>query len=262
MASSTPCRSYYLTIEQVIAGTCPNVLISKNRITLSSVERLTRRDEIDMLMPEWLGLYERSPQNLFLNPKWHLIWWNTIGHREGWRPHVVTGRSDGRLVAVASMAIRRVHGLRLLEWAGDEFFDYPDILIAAGVDASEFWGSIRHTGGFDVARIRSVRDGTSSASALATLARKTRDTDLAHAISLSYPSGRAWLATLSKRKRSNHAASIRMIERQGPLAMTVVSDRERLPGLVADLIRMKDAWGAKHGTVNTLTKPGGPECMT
>jgi CelD/BcsL family acetyltransferase involved in cellulose biosynthesis len=124
------------------------------------------------------------------------------------------------------MAIRRLYGLRILEWAGDEFFDYPDILIAAGVNAGEFWGSVRRTGGFDVARIRSVRDGTSSASALAPLAWKTRETEPAHAITLSDPSGQAWLAKLSKRKRSNHAASIRMIEKQGPLAMTVVSDRE------------------------------------
>lgn len=238
------------------------MLILKNRITLSRIELLTRRDEIDTLMAEWIDLYERSRQDLFLNPKWHRIWWNTIGHREGWRPHIVTGRSDGRLVAVASMAVHRRYGLRVLEWAGVEVFDYPDILLAAGVDAGEFWDAIRRTGGFDVARIRYVRDGTSSASALATLARKTRETEPAHAIALSYPSGQAWLATLSKRKRSNHAASIRMIEKQGPLAMTVVSDRERLPGLVADLIRMKDAWGAKRGTVNTLTQPGRPECMT
>jgi CelD/BcsL family acetyltransferase involved in cellulose biosynthesis len=160
------------------------------------------------------------------------------------------------------MAVRRLYGLRILEWAGEEFFDYPDILIAPGVNAREVWSAIRRTGGFDVARIRSVRDGTSSASALAALARKTRDIEPAHAIALSYPSGQAWLATLSKRKRTNHAASIRTIEKQGPLAMTVVTDRKRLPGLVADLIRMKDAWGAKQGIVNTLTKPGRPECMT
>lgn len=251
-----------LANEPVTAGTCPNVRIAKDRTTLSSVELLTRREEIDMLLPEWLGLYERSPQNLFLNPKWHEIWWNTIGHREGWRPHVVAGRSEGRLVAVASMAIRRLYGLRLLEWAGDEFFDYPDILLAAGVDANEFWRAIRRTGGFDVARIRSVREGTSSDSALATSAWKTRDTEPAHAVTLSYPSGQAWFGSLSKRKRSNHAASIRMIEKQGPLAMTVVSDREKLPEVIAELIRMKDAWGAKQGTVNTLTKPGRPECMT
>jgi CelD/BcsL family acetyltransferase involved in cellulose biosynthesis len=247
--------------DQWLRGTYQNVLIFTHRLTLSSVELLTRQDEIEGLMPEWTGLYERSAENLFLNPKWHQTWWNTIGHREGWQPHIVAGRSDGRLVAIASMAIRRLHGLRVLEWAGVDVFDYPDILTAAGVDATEFWSAIQRTGGFDVARIRFVRDDTSSASALAAPAWKTRDTEPAHAIALSYPCGERWLATLSKRKRSNHLASIRMIEKQGPLAMTVVRNCESVPGLVADLVGMKDAWAAKRGTINTLRQEGRPEFM-
>lgn len=238
-----------------------SVYILKNRMTLSSVEMLTRREEIEMLMPEWIGLYGRSPQNLFLNPKWHQIWWNTIGHREGWRPHIVTGRSDGQLVAVASFAIRRIYGLRILEWAGVEFFDYPDLLTEKGVNSGEFWSAILRLGGFDVARIRYIRDDTSSASALTASARNTSDSEPAYAIDLSYPSGQTWLATLSKRKRSNHAASIRLIEKHGPLAMTTVSDPNSVPELVADLISMKDAWGAARGTTNMLSRPGRPEFM-
>ncbi len=235
--------------------------ISKSQTNLTRIEVLTGQDEMASLMPEWTALYEQSRHTLFQNPAWHQIWWNTIGHREGWRPHIVTGRLDGRLVAIAPFAVRRARGLRILEWAGAQVFDYPDILAIDGVDVPGFWQSIRRTRGFDVAIIRYVRDDARSDRALRALARRIGTGSPAYAINLPYQAGEAWLASLSKRKRANHVASIRLIEKHGPLAMNVVSRRADIPRLVAELISMKDTWGAMRGIVNELSRPGRPEFM-
>ncbi len=222
---------------------------------------LTRSDEIRRFIAEWSDLYSRSGNNLFQNPTWHRIWWDTIGPLAAWRPHVVAGHVDGSLVAVASLAVRRSRGLRTLEWAGVQAFDYPDILSAVDVDLTHFWKLIRSTGGYDVAHIRHVKGDGGSCLALRSLAQKRSYSDPVYDIDLSYASGEAWFATLSKRTRSNHVANLRQIAKRGPLRMEIINDPAEVPRLVALLVELKERWATSRGLQSDLSRPGAPEFM-
>jgi CelD/BcsL family acetyltransferase involved in cellulose biosynthesis len=222
---------------------------------------LSDRAEIRKFMPEWIDLYSRAGNNLFQNPQWHRIWWDTIGQGEGWRPHVVAGHVGGRLQAVAPLAVRRARGLRRLEWAGFLAFDYPDLLSADGVNSALFWKLVRDSGGYDVAHIRQVRHDGGSCAALRSLARRRSDGAPVFEIELAHPSSDHWFKAQSKRTRANHLASIRQIEKIGPLGLNIVRDVAEVPKLVALLVDLKNAWAATRGVDSDLSRPGTPEFL-
>lgn len=222
---------------------------------------LTRQAEITPFMTEWSDLYYSAGNNLFQNPTWHWIWWDTMGHSGRWRPHIIAGHAEGSLKAVAPLAMRRDRGLRRLEWAGLLVFDYPDLLTAEGVDPVSFWKQARDTRGYDVAHIRQVRAGGGSCAALQLLALSCSDGAPVYEINLVYPSGNHWLKALSKRTRVNHAASIRQIEKLGPLGMRIVSDAADVPGLVALLVGLKCTWATRRGVESDLSRPGMPQFL-
>src|SRR4051812_22154139 len=110
---------------------------------------LTREAQSTQLTVEWIELYKQAGQSLFQNPLWHRIWWDHLGHSGGWEPYTVVAYEEQHLVALAPLVISWVHGIRRLEWAGMDVFDYPDILIAPGVDPLSVWRAIKDLGGYD-----------------------------------------------------------------------------------------------------------------
>jgi CelD/BcsL family acetyltransferase involved in cellulose biosynthesis len=206
------------------------------------------------LLPEWSALYERSGHNLFQNPQWHRMWWDKIGFRDGWVPHIVVARRRDRVVAVASLAISRSRGIRCLEWAGASFFDYPEILADPDVDVLSFWQSIRQFGGYDVARLRDVRSDGSSVPALRVLAREADDTTRVYAIELNHGTGADWFSTLSKRSRDNHLASLRRLQRAGEVSMQVAGAPDEVGRMIGELVEQKLAWAAARSVDTTMAE--------
>jgi CelD/BcsL family acetyltransferase involved in cellulose biosynthesis len=215
---------------------------------------LTEAAELDLLYPEWRALYESSDTTLFQNPEWHRAWWRHIGYPKGWTPHIAAGRCNGRLVALAPLAVIRKSGLRRLEWAGTTVFDYPDALVASGTDASPLWKAIRRSRQYDFARLRDVRTRAVSRRSLEAFAREAGQASAAHAINLRARSGDEWFATLSRRTRSNHQANLRRLQREGQVKLVVAALPSEVTGMIRHAVQLKTDWSRARGKDNIFTQ--------
>lgn len=218
------------------------------------VSILTEAAEVDPLYAEWRSLYRSCETTLFQNPEWHRAWWTHIGYPKGWTPHIAVGRCDGRLVALAPLAVIRKRGLRRLEWAGTVVFDYPDALVAGGVDASALWEAIRQSRHFDFARLRDVRTTCGNCRSLETFARRAGQGTAAHAIDLRGRSSGEWFAALSRRTRSNHQANLRRLQRTGPVSLLTAASSSEVVGMIRHAVQLKTEWSYARGMDNIFTQ--------
>jgi CelD/BcsL family acetyltransferase involved in cellulose biosynthesis len=206
-------------------------------------------------MAEWAVLFACHGRDPFQNPRWYQAWWDNVGERDGWQPHVATGRVEGQLTAVAPLAVSRSMGIRKLEWAGTQFFDYPDVLAADDADIRHFWNAIRRIGRFDIARLRDVRFDGHSSPVLDSMAGATGPGSPVYEIKLSHSSGAEWLESLSTRMRANQRANIRQIEKQGPLTLTLASDPDAVTRSMDILLDLKSAWAKTRETGDGIARP-------
>jgi len=220
------------------------------------VTALTHHDQIAALMAEWRRLYAVIGRSLFENPEWHQVWWNHLGYRHGWAPHVITARSQGELVAVAPFAIRRARGLRQLEWAGVSAFDYPDILALDDVDLHAFWKHVYRIGRFDIARLRNVREDGHTSRALQSIGQAVGSASPVYAIDFTHASGQDWLKSLSKNTYKNLALKTRRMEQIGSVAMQIISDPAEVTPLISIMMRQKAEWAAAVGKSRPFLRDG------
>src|SRR3954468_7273730 len=100
---------------------------------------LTTEAAVADIASEWEQLQKRTGCDIFLAYGWLDAWWRFLGKPHGWKLHVVIGRENGRLVAVAPMAVIRRRGLKVLRWAGADTSDFNDFLLEDPVQAAELW---------------------------------------------------------------------------------------------------------------------------
>jgi CelD/BcsL family acetyltransferase involved in cellulose biosynthesis len=220
------------------------------------VRLLTEVSDVERLSEPWMDLYRTDGRSPFQNPELHRVWWKHFGLREGWSPLVAVGRQDGRLVAVAAFAIRRSKMLRTLEWAGNAAFDYPEMLLAHGVDAAPLWKAISRSGRYDVARLRWVRTDAMGRRPLLDFARKLGINHPIHAIELGHQNGQAWLDSLPRSMRAEHREKMRQLAKLGPVTMRRVTQPEDIGDAVRTLIRFKAAWSRARGTETVYLSNG------
>lgn len=122
--------------------------------------------EFRALAAEWDDLADRcATATPFQRSGWLQAWWNHYGH--GASLHVVTVRRDGRLVAGAALAVRRVAGVRVLGPVGGGLSDITEFL----ADESVRPEAVRHLArsvllepGWQVVELPEVRgDGVAAA---------------------------------------------------------------------------------------------------
>jgi CelD/BcsL family acetyltransferase involved in cellulose biosynthesis len=217
---------------------------------------LTELSEFEAIAEAWMELYRTHGRSPFQNPDLHRIWWQHLGLRQGWSPLIAAGSQDGRLVAVASLAVKRSRMLRTLEWAGTAAFDYPEMLLAFDADAAPVWKAIRRSGRYDIARLRSIRSDAVGRQPLRDFARQLGESQPIHAIDLVHQNGQVWLDSLPKSMRAEHREKLRQMAKLGPVTMRRVTQPEDIADTVETLIRFKAEWSRSRGTDTVYLSDG------
>ncbi len=170
---------------------------------------------------------------------------------------MTTGRSQGRLVALAPLVVVRQYGVRFLGWAGGNTFDYNDTLLDDRADSEGLWCAIRTSGRYDVAFIRGVRNDCSCYDALARFGHPSRRI-ATYRIDMAWASGEAWMAeALSRLRRQLLRRKQRRIESKGVLRFKVRRSGP-VPAAVLDaLVRQKTAWALRQGGSGLFDDPLG-----
>jgi len=169
-------------------------------------------------------------------------------------------RRDGEIVAILPLAVRRYHGVRVLEWAAQRFSDYGDGLGPPDLLAT-LWNKLVRHGGIDIIRLRNVAPDAAIRPVLAAghprLAESEDETNLR--LRSRWSNGQSWLRALNKKKRSNDARGRRILSELG--TVTVEQFRRNVPvEAIVELVRLKTVCLEQAGGSSALLKDG-PELL-
>ncbi|WP_201864496.1 GNAT family N-acetyltransferase [Microvirga soli] len=203
------------------------------------------------ILGEWRALQASYGRYPFTDATLIDAWWRIRGEKDGERLHIVTCRWNGSLVAIAPLSITRRHGLRFLRWAGGDMFDYCDSLAITDTVNHDLWNSVRKSGRFDVALLKTIRPETSTYGVLSAFARPAR-TSMTHAICFNDDGKAAWR---EQGKRSRFRRTLRKLEERGPIRFEVVREGPVPKAPFAALIQQKTAWAARLGKVGLFDNP-------
>ncbi len=89
--------------------------------------------QVAELEADWLDFQSRAAGTLYQSYHWCRTWQETVGAARGIQPRIVVGReAHGRISFILPFAIRRTHGIRVLEWLGGNQSGYGYGLYARG----------------------------------------------------------------------------------------------------------------------------------
>lgn len=219
-------------------------------------ECVTSRDRVAEIAAPWQALWLRSGSDIFQHHRWIDTW---AQHTTD-RMRIMLAWQSGRLIAILPCAIRRIHGLRSLQWAAQDFSDYCDAVVDPDEDwrtaLDELWKRLLQQGGIDLVQLLQVRPDARVRRLLArqasALTIESRHEQCLR-IDCRWPTGEAYFRNLNRKGRSNHTRGKRIIEEIGGTAVfrRIEADEDPTPALDW-LLRMKRDWLQKRDPGSSL----------
>ncbi|HVW69754.1 MAG TPA: GNAT family N-acetyltransferase [Steroidobacteraceae bacterium] len=206
--------------------------------------------ELAALAEPWRTLAERSGARPFQDFGWSSAWLRTFGAAGGYQVRVATLWDDTRLVTVLPLAVRRLKGVRVLEWLGEQVTDYCDAIVDPAVDAraslAHLWDELNRRGGFDLVRLKHVRADARVSDLVDRLNPWVETTGAAYGIPIDCPTGKDWLERLPARRRERLSYNLRRMGRMG-FEFSIWQPPAPLEPIVATLLEQKRSWLAAQG---------------
>ncbi|MFL5281872.1 MAG: GNAT family N-acetyltransferase [Rhodopila sp.] len=192
----------------------------------------------------WQALWLKTGATVFQSHPWisecfRYLSRNNVHHHIG-----VIWNDDTHLAAVLPLSIRQSKGLKVLEWAAQDFNDYcdgfgdPDALRAC-------WTALHGHPQYDILRLKYVRPDAAVASLLHD--GWSRDAEGTKCLQLKsqWPTGDAWLKAHYPKARNNYSRGLRKLQDHGQVEVSFhVTPPE---GTVEHLRILKRDWGRAIG---------------
>jgi CelD/BcsL family acetyltransferase involved in cellulose biosynthesis len=205
-------------------------------------EVITSEVRLAAIAEEWERLHARAARFPFADSKSFMSWWQIRGKPAGRRLHIVTGRRDEQLVSLAPLVVTRRWGLRVLEWGGNELYDYCDTLADDDAPDQALWNVICQSGLYDFGLLRDVHPRAACKRTLRTFAQETRSSR-ALQIRFGFSSSTIWIQeALSPSVRSYYRRAERRLLKIGPLRFEVCHRRPVPARILEILLRHKTEW--------------------
>ncbi len=203
--------------------------------------------DLERLREEWEELASRCPgHRLSQRYRWSDVAWRTVAEPRGRNLHILTLRSEGRLVGVWALVSYLDKGLRLVRPLGTESSEYTEPLVEPGPHHGEWlerlWNAARPLG--DLLFMTHVR----SDRPFARLPRQHRlccfvDNELnaPQVVRAAYPDWQTYLGTVTtshlsdlrrKRRRLSELGEVTFRREETPLA----------PAMIDTILGHKQAW--------------------
>ena len=222
---------------------------------MSVVEVVTDSSRMRELAGQWNELWEQSPTvGLFQSFDYCIDAWERVARPAGHGLACVTGRRDGRLVAVWPFVIvpeRLWTYARPLVASGVELHELLlDGSVDAGAWAQQAWRALLDCGRLDAVDV-SFRADSTHAPALAGLPARAVETSETVCVSVPLRHEQDWdsyYTSLSKSYRKDFAKSRRRLEALGTLEFAVLEAGDpRIGALVDWLLEQKRRWAERTG---------------
>lgn len=217
---------------------------------------ITTDSQLAALAADWDQLAARCGARPFQDFGWATAWLQTFGTQAHYRLRVATLWSDARLVAVLPLTVRRLKGVRVLEWLGEQMTDYCDALVDPQVDLhaalSCLWQELNRGGGFDVARLKHVRGDARVNDFLERRNPWVETASAAYGIPIECTTGKDWVERLPARRRERLTYNLRRMGRMGFEFRIWEPGSTPLEPIIATLVAQKRTWLASQGRRGVL----------
>ncbi len=217
---------------------------------------ITSGAEAEALADEWRKLHSAIGKSPFSGYDWFDIWWRTMGKRDRML-HIVTGRKDGKLVALLPLGVIRKKGFRILQATGAEAFYQADMLCEDPACAAKLWKAARASKLYDFAHIRDVCPGSlceQSLSAFAIL----HDRNRAPYLKIEWKTSGEWLDSTPKERglqRHTLKRKLRRLKDQGEVTCDLYRQLPLPDGMIEGMVEQKSAWCREHGLTGMFDQP-------
>jgi CelD/BcsL family acetyltransferase involved in cellulose biosynthesis len=217
-------------------------------------EILTVEADVESTADEWRSLQSAAGRVPFTDYDWFDVCWRHFGKPKGCTPHIVTGRVDQRLVAVLPLVVLHKKGLRILQGVGKEAWLPCDVLSENPGHVKILWEIVRQSRRYDFAHIQYVYSDSACGQALDSFARR-RDIEKAPFLRFTCSDSKAWLASLSKHRRTKNNRALRYLKEKGAVELQVHTTDALPDGLIDEMVRQKRAWCIKYGKRGLFDQP-------
>lgn len=210
-------------------------------MSVTTYEIITDRESFRRFAPAWERLWQRSQAGVFQHPMWIASW---LEIEENYQPFFAVAMAGGEPVTIMPLSVHRLYGVRLLEWAGQTYSDYCDIVGDPSM-LSSLWHQIQSAGGFDVVRLKNIAPGAQVRKLVVQWQADGWEIDDDHDVCLTlgslWENGESWFRTLNKEKKSNHNRGMRILGQSGEVKFREASHDE-LPLVLNRMIELKRGW--------------------
>jgi CelD/BcsL family acetyltransferase involved in cellulose biosynthesis len=232
------------------------------------IEIITDTRRFESVEPEWRQLWERSGAFVFQHHDWIMGWIFGVRDRRDFKLQIATAWEGDDLRAAMPCATSRRSGLRVLNWAAQQFSDYCDCLVDPAYENTDIlsllWDSLARFGGFDLINLQQVRP---DAKCRELLDRLVRDggrlqlgdrSDRCMRIENHWPDGESFFRSLNKKGRNNHTRGKRILaELGGDVNFRFVEPTEDAAAILDEIVRLKEIWLRANDPNSPLLGPDG-----
>lgn len=216
---------------------------------------LTRIPQIEAIAEEWRDLHARFGHDPFSGYDMVHAWWRTTGASDKrLRLHVVTCRTGGNLVAVLPLVVFRQRGLRILRGVGNNSERFCDIVCGDEHVIQQTWRWARKSRAYDFAICRGVFEGFPSMRVLQGFARE-RDKLEDHLLVCDWPSSKAWMASLTEKRRATFNRSFRQLDKKAPTRFEVHASGPVPADALDAMVATKRSWAAANNMESWIREP-------
>lgn len=215
---------------------------------------LTSDAEVDAIAGEWKQLYTIYGTSPFSSYEWFNIWRHTTGITHDRILHIVTGRVDGKLVALLPLAVIKRKGFRIAHNTGLEAFFQCDLLCKDPNYAEELWRASRNSGLYDFAHLRDVCPDSMYENSLSAFAT-THERNRAPYLQLTWKTSQEWEASLPHRLTKDLRRRQRRLEEKGKVTYEIYRELPLPEGMVDAMVEEKAAWCRQQGIKGMFNHP-------
>jgi CelD/BcsL family acetyltransferase involved in cellulose biosynthesis len=233
---------------------CENLAPAIQEVPVPTFELIRSDERFHEIAGAWHALWLEREATVFQSHPWisechRYLSGNNV------RLHIGVLWDDTRLVAVVPCAVRRSMGLRVLEWAAQEFSDYCDGFGDLGA-LRACWTALHKLKHYDIIRLKYVRPDA----AVVILLQKdwTEDREGMKCLQLKslWSTGDAWLQAHYPKARNNYSRGLRKLQEMGRVEVEFHGTPPE--GVIERLRTLKLEWAVANGVQFALVEE---ECL-
>lgn len=217
---------------------------------MGNFELIQSRERFDEIADAWQDMWSKCPSSVFQSHSWISQFHRDLSSRHRLYIGALWGE-NGNLVAAVPCAVRRLWGVRILEWVAQEESDYCDAL-GDPLGIAACWKKMRTRNEFDIIRLKNIRADAAIVNLLQNDQLENTHVDECLLLRSAWPSGDAWVQAHFPKRRNKYSRGLRKLQELGQVEVEFHANPQA--GVVDHLRHLKREWASSNGRSGRIIK--------